>query len=150
MSNRRLAIAELLNPVNSIQYMPFSATNLTPSDFNPPPAPILPNPLTPPHALHNPEIRHNVYVNRKTMLSRLYIYHDTSAYVEYLSTDATNPIGYMFRQDPLDWQNPVRNIVYSRGRPAGYTRPGNHIYCNPLVDENNVVVPCVKRHSTCM
>jgi len=52
----------------------------------------------------------------------LYTYEDVNAWVEYPETNPDRPVGYLFRRDPCNWANPVRNFTYSLGKPAGKTR----------------------------
>lgn len=94
-----------------------------------------------------------VYVNRKTTLSKLHIYDDINAYIEYPETgEREGPVGHMFRRDPANWQNPVRNFAYSLGSPEGQSKKGLEIKCpllKHLIDET-VSIPCIESHYTCM
>jgi hypothetical protein len=94
-------------------------------------------------------IQHNVKLNRQTTLTTLYIYEDVNAYVEYPETSATQPVGYLFRQDPHNWENPTHCFAYSLGKPSGQTRRGDEVGCLLLTTENGTKVPCVESHSTC-
>jgi hypothetical protein len=97
-----------------------------------------------------PSVQYNITLNRKTTLSRLFIFEDPSTYLEYPDTDPDRPVGYLFRQLPESWYNPTRNFVYSLGDPSGATRAGDEVICTIMVDRNGVQVPCTKRHWTCM
>lgn len=99
-----------------------------------------------------PEVRYNVKINRKTTLSVLNTFNDTRVHIEYPATNADQPVGYLFRQDPANWRNPTLDFAYSLGRPSGGNRPGEEVYCGLLVDKDDVdsLVPCSKRHMTCM
>ncbi|KAF8957977.1 hypothetical protein BDZ97DRAFT_2078861 [Flammula alnicola] len=137
MANRRLSIAELLNPIDELT--PTAAT-LTPTpSFS----------YTSLPAFGRPEVRNNIRLNRKTCISTLYVYNDVSTYIEYPSTNYGDPVGYLFRQDSSNWQNPARNFAYSLGQPSGRTQEGCDVYCNLLVGEDGSEVPCTKKHYTC-
>jgi hypothetical protein len=99
----------------------------------------------------NPTIRQNVYTSSKTTLSILYTYEDVNAWVEYPETSPTSdrPIGYLFRRDPCDWENPVRNFAYSLGKPSGQTKRGLEREHLLLVDQHGRKVPRVVSHLTC-
>jgi len=94
-------------------------------------------------------IQHNVKLNRQTTLATLYIYEDVNAYLEYPETSATRPVGYLFRRDPRNWENPTRCFAYSLGKPSGQTRRGEEVVCLLLTTEDGTKVPCVESHSTC-
>ena len=64
-------------------------------------------------------VQHNVKLNRQTTLVTLYIYDDINAYLEYPDTSATQPVGYLFRRDPRNWENLTRCFAYSVGKPSG-------------------------------
>jgi hypothetical protein len=91
----------------------------------------------------------NVYVNHKTTLSVLYTYDDVNAWVEYPETNPDRPVGYLFRRDPHKWDNPIRNVAYSLGKPSGQTRKGEEIEHPLLVDRDWKKVLCVVAHMTC-
>lgn len=91
----------------------------------------------------------NVYLNRKTTLLTLYE-HDINAYVEYPQTSNNEPIGHLFRMDPLKWENPVLKFAYSLGYPSGHSKRGAEVTCRLLVDDTAAMVPCSERHFTCM
>jgi hypothetical protein len=97
----------------------------------------------------SPTIRNNVYLNPKTTLSVLYTFEDINAWVEYPETNPDRPVGYLFRRDPDNWYNPVRNFAYSSGEPSGRTRRGHEVENPLLIDRNRMKVPCVVAHSTC-
>lgn len=115
--------------------------------------PVLPTaiPLLP-SVSFPPEVQHNVQITRKTTVSVLNIFNDISAHVDYPATNIDQPIGYLFRQDPSAWRNPMLDFAYSLGRPSGGTLPGEEVCCRVLVDKDdaNIQVPCSKRHMTCM
>lgn len=97
------------------------------------------------------EVRHNVLLNRVTVLSSLYIY-GPGALVEYPQTvdKQLGPVGHLFQLDPLNWQLPVSGFAYSLGTPSGRTLKGTAVYCHLLVDKNNKRIPCSERHYTCV
>jgi hypothetical protein len=97
-----------------------------------------------------PNIRHNIKLNRVTTLSTLYTYEDSNVYVEYPDTNPNHPVGYLFRCDPRNWQNPIRNFAYSLGKPSGQTKMGEEVKCELLITEDGRHVPCVESHFTCM
>jgi hypothetical protein len=105
-------------------------------------------PASPPNK-NNPLIRHNVYLNRQTMISTLYIFEDINVWVEYPETKDDRPIGYLFRRDPQDWQNPAHSFVYSLGSPAGQTRREDG-GCPLLTGADGKQVPYSIRSATCM
>jgi hypothetical protein len=147
-----LSFAELLNPqasrpsLENLQW-PLSQT---PPRTSSTPALTTPPASTPPAAstttAPTPEVKHNIYLNRKTTLSVLKIFHDATAHIEYPTTHASQPVGYLFRQDVDDWQNPMRDFAYSLGRPSGRTKPGDEVYCDLMTDKDRpwVKVPCSK------
>lgn len=94
--------------------------------------------------------QHNIKLNRKTTLSTLYTYEDSNVYVEYPDTNPNHPVGYLFRCDPCDWQNPIRNFAYSLGKPAGQSKIGEEVFSDLLVDKDGNRVPCVESHFTCI
>lgn len=96
-----------------------------------------------------PTIRRNVNINRKTTLSVLYTFEDVNAWVEYPETGPDRPVGYLFRCDPDNWNNPVHNFSYSLGEPSGRTQRGHEVEIPLLKDYNGINVPCVVAHSTC-
>lgn len=104
-------------------------------------AQVLPQPI--------PTIQRNVCLNRKTTLSVLYTFEDVNAWVEYPETNSDRPVGYLFRCDPDNWNNPVRNFSYSLGEPSGRTKRGNEVEISLLKDHNGRNVPCAVAHSTC-
>jgi hypothetical protein len=97
-----------------------------------------------------PNTRHNIKHNRITTLSTLYTYEDSNVYVEYPDTNPAHPVGYLFRCDPRDWQDPTRNFAYSLGKPAGQTKIGEEVHSELLVGKDGKRVPCVESHFTCM
>lgn len=94
-------------------------------------------------------VQHNVKLNRQTTLATLYIYDDINAYLEYPETSATQPVGYLFRRDPRNWENPTRCFAYSLGKPSGQTRKGEEVVCALLTVEDGSKVPCIESHYTC-
>jgi len=95
------------------------------------------------------QVRRNVYTNPKTTLSVLYTYEDPNAWVEYPETNLDRPVGYLFRRDPCNWENPVRNFTYSLGKPSGQTRKGEEVHHPLLVDKDGNKVSCAVTHLTC-
>lgn len=93
-----------------------------------------------------PNIQHNIKLNCKTTISTLYTYEDSNVYVEYPDTNPNHPVGYLFRFDPHDWQNPTWNFAYSLGKPGGQTKGG---HSDLLVGRDGKPVPCVESHFTC-
>jgi hypothetical protein len=98
----------------------------------------------------SPTIRRNVYTTSMTTLSVLYTYEDVNAWVEYPETSPDHPVGYLFRRDPHNWENPVRNFAYSLGKQSGQTEKGQERKHLLLVDRQGSKVPCVVSHLTCM
>ena len=96
-----------------------------------------------------PTIRRNVYSSSRTTLSVLYTYEDVNAWVEYPETSPDQPVGYLFRRDPRNWENPVQNFAYSLGKPSGQTKRGEECQNPLLVDQQGRKVPCVVSHLTC-
>jgi hypothetical protein len=94
-------------------------------------------------------VQHNVKLNRQMTLATLYIYDDINAYVEYPETSATQPVGYLFRCDPCNWENPTRCFAYSLGKPSGQTRKGQEVVCDLLTVEDGSKVSCIESHYTC-
>lgn len=94
--------------------------------------------------------QHNIKLNRITTLSTLYTYEDSNVYVEYPDTNPIYPVGYLFRRDPRNWQNPLQNFAYSLGKPAGQTKIGEEVTLELLVSKDGKRVPCVESHFTCM
>ena len=115
-----------------------------PGSAAPPPVHSLPVLLQP-----SPTIQKNVYLNHKTTLSVLYTFEDVNAWVEYPETNPDRPVGYLFRRDPDNWYNPVRNFAYSLGEPSGQTQRGREVENLLLIDHSGKKVPCVVAHSTC-
>ena len=103
-----------------------------------------------PPSQQSPTIRRNVYTSSKTTLSVLYTYEDVNAWVEYPETSPDRPVGYLFRRDPHNWENPVRNFAYSLGKPSGQMERGQEREHPLLVDQHGNKVPCVVNHLTCM
>lgn len=97
---------------------------------------------------NSPLIRHNVYLNRQTTISTLYIYEDINVWVEYPETKTDRPIGYLFRRDPQDWQNPAYSFAYSLGSPAGRIKREDG-GCPLLIGADGKQVPYTVRSATC-
>ena len=97
-----------------------------------------------------PTLRHDVRLNRQTTLSTLYTFENIDAYVEYPETNADRPVGYLFRCDPNNWNNPAHNFTYSLGKPSGQTKKGAKVECSLLVGQGGETVPCIQSHYTCM
>ena len=95
-------------------------------------------------------VSHNIRLNRKTLLSKLYTY-ELGSYVEYPETSELDAIGHLIQLDPSQWQNPMRNFAYSYGSPSGRTKRGHEVSCSLLVDSGGTGarVPCVEMHFTC-
>ena len=94
-------------------------------------------------------IQHNVKLNRQTTLATLYIYEDIDTYLEYPETGTTRPVGYLFRRDPRNWENPTQCFAYSLGKPSGQSMRREEVVCPLLMAEDGTKVPCVESHSTC-
>ncbi len=92
-------------------------------------------------------------LNRQTTLSRLYVFDEIDAYVEYPECHETHPVGYLFRCNLDNWLNPTRNFAYSLGLPSGTTRQsrqGGLINVRPLKNSlTGKSVACIEHHSTC-
>jgi hypothetical protein len=101
------------------------------------------------HMIQPPTICRNVYSSSRTTLSILYTYEDVNAWVEYPETSPDQPVGYLFRRDPRNWENPVQNFAYSLGKPSGQTKRGQERENHLLVDQHGNKVPCVVSHLTC-
>ena len=94
-------------------------------------------------------IQHNVKLNRQTTLATLYIYEDIDTYLEYPETGTNRPVGYLFRRDPHNWENPIQCFAYSLGKPSGQSMRREEVVCPLLTAEDGTKVPCVESHSTC-
>ncbi|KAF8186521.1 hypothetical protein K438DRAFT_1596387 [Mycena galopus ATCC 62051] len=91
----------------------------------------------------------DVKLNRANTLDILYHY-PVDAVVEYPETSSTGLVGHLFRMDPDNWVNPILNVVYSRGKPAGQTIAGKEVFTDILRDSStDEAVPCVHSHTTC-
>lgn len=173
-----LSIQQLLNPVHDGHLTPESpvqadAAGKTPtrSTSSPPRLRSLQAPITPRRTRSSTPIlssplsvlapptsndtllatRHNVYLNRKTILQTLYHYGIGTA-LEYPETSesADCAIGHLFEMSPEDWINPCRSFAYSQGLPKGQSKPEEQIFCKLLVDDSGNEVPCRRSHTTCM
>ncbi|KAF9002860.1 hypothetical protein BDZ89DRAFT_904984, partial [Hymenopellis radicata] len=93
----------------------------------------------------------NVQINSRTILSTLYVYDSSDAYVDLPESGSPNPVGYLFRVDPANWRNPMLDFAYSRGSPSGRTPVGQtDESCTLNLDEQTRLdVPCIERHYTC-
>jgi hypothetical protein len=96
----------------------------------------------------SPLIRHNVYLTRQTTISTLYIYEDINVWMEYPETKTDRPIGYLFRRDPQDWQNPAYSFAYSLGSPAGQIKREDG-GCPLLIGADGNQVPYTIKSATC-
>lgn len=97
------------------------------------------------------ETRHNVRLNRRTLLSTLYIFDNPLTWIEYPESKDGDPVGYLIRQEfPSEWRNPASSFVYSLDHPSGGTRSGETMSCSLLLDANGERVPCKQHHRTCM
>lgn len=95
-------------------------------------------------------IRNNVKLNRQTTLATLYIYEDINTYLEYPETGTIRPVGYLFRRDPCNRENPIQCFAYSLGKPSGQSMRREEFTCSLLTAEDgSTKVPCVESHSTC-
>jgi len=97
-----------------------------------------------------PTLRRDVRINRQMTLSTLYTFENIDAYVEYPETNADRPVGYLFRCDPNNWNNPAHNFAYSLGKPSSQTKKGAEVECSLLVGQGGEAVPCIRSHYTCM
>jgi hypothetical protein len=133
-----------------------TAVDLSPGNFTTPnfsrsstPFTVSPLRLTQPPSQNR--IRHNVYINRKTTLTTLYV-HPLNTNLEYPETAIGGVVGHLFTMDPSHWGNPTLSFTYSLGEPSGRSKSGAIVTCPLLVDINrpDIEVPCFERHSTCM
>jgi hypothetical protein len=99
--------------------------------------------------VENREEEYDVKLNRETTLDILYRY-PADTVLEYPETSYSGFVGHLFRIDPKNWINPILNVVYSRGKPAGQTVAGKEVLTEILVDAaTGQKVPCVLSHTTC-
>ena len=91
---------------------------------------------------------HNIKINRTTSVSKLFRY-PLGTIIEYAETSVNGAIGHLFKVSPDNWLNPRLNFAYSQGKPSGRTKRGHHVYCDVLVNEDGVQVPCRESHFTC-
>ena len=94
-------------------------------------------------------VQHDVKLNHQTTLATLYIYEDIDAYLEYPETGAIRPVGYLFRRDPRNWENPIQSFAYSLGKPSGQSMRQEEVVCSLLTTEDGTKDSCVESHSTC-
>jgi hypothetical protein len=140
-----LSIHQLLNPlggaadtVSSARVLPLATRSNSPlADTSIP----LSNP---PHTT-----QFHVNITRETTLEALHTYPLNTS-LEYPETSSTGRIGHLFTLDASDWTNPVHDFMYSQGPPKGQSKKSETMYCNVLVNEMGVKVPCRVSHSTCM
>ena len=143
---RTIPHSSLPSPARSPDNGPTTPNRLS-SMISSAPLPLPPTPSPQPHL--SMSIRHNVVLNRKTTLSTLYTY-PLHTYLEYPETTASGVVGHLFAMDPDQWLRPSLSFVYSLGRPSGFSKKGDIIYCPLLVDKGGDEVPCFESHSTCM
>ncbi|KAJ7140269.1 hypothetical protein C8R43DRAFT_892789 [Mycena crocata] len=118
--------------------------------------PPRPNPQGgPPVAMDGVENRteqKEIQINRETILDVLYTYPQDTI-IEYPETSSTGFIGHLFHMNSSNtetWANPIHNVAYSKGKPAGQTQAGKPVFVNVLKDAaTGKPVPCVLKHSTC-
>jgi hypothetical protein len=91
-----------------------TAVDLSPGDCTTPnfsrsstPLTVSPLRLTQPPP-QNP-IKHNVYINRKTTFTTLYV-HPLNTILEYPKTAIGGVVGHLFTMDPSHWENPPSRL----------------------------------------
>ena len=87
------------------------------------------------------DLEHNIKINRTTSVSKLFRY-PLDTIIEYPETSVNGAIGHLFDISPDNWLNPRLNFAYSQGKPSGRTKRGHEVYCDVLVNEDGVQVPC--------
>lgn len=153
-SGRFLAPAAVKNALElSVHYLSqhYSLTTLPVDYAVEPDISQLPFPDNPSAADPNSpiEVRHNIKINRRTTLGTLYVY-PPGALLEYPSTSSTGYVGHLFNiSKSTQWYNPIKDVLYSRGKPDGQTKTGSEVFCDVLVTADGIKVPCQESHSTC-
>ncbi|KAK0227725.1 hypothetical protein IW262DRAFT_1292681 [Armillaria fumosa] len=128
-----LTIAELLNPAQ--------ATVLTTSTGSDTPELLLGG--TRPFKIEN-----DVRINQRTRISILY-HHKGDEVIEYPETtlNSDTSVGYLLHMARTDEPfNPVRNIMYSAGKPSGQSK--GHKY-SVMLGRDGQPVPCLVNYTTC-
>ena len=88
---------------------------------------------------------YNIELNRQTTVDIIYEY-GAGTYMEYLEMKENGCIGHLFTVLDLEqWPNPTTYFVYSLGPPKGANKIG---YCNILLDNDGMWVPCHVSHFT--
>ncbi|KAK0502142.1 hypothetical protein EDD18DRAFT_1346711 [Armillaria luteobubalina] len=94
------------------------------------------------------KIENNVQINQRMHISILY-HHKGDEVIEYPETmlNSDTSIGYFLHMTPTNEPfNPVRNIVYSAGKPSGQSK--GHKY-NIMLGRDGWPVPCLVDYTTC-
>ncbi|KAK0214518.1 hypothetical protein IW262DRAFT_1278918 [Armillaria fumosa] len=128
-----LTIAELLNPAQ--------ATVLTTSTGSDTPELLL-------GGTRLFKIENDVRINQRTRISILY-HHKGDEVIEYPETtlNSDTSVGYLLHMARTDEPfNPVRNIVYSAGKPSGQSK--GHKY-SIMLGRDRQPVPCLVNYTTC-
>ncbi|KAK7015447.1 hypothetical protein R3P38DRAFT_3321667 [Favolaschia claudopus] len=113
-----------------------------------PPEALVPSPnLHIPSEVQETKTEFDVFINRKTTLSKLYRY-PPNTYIEYPET-GEQPVGHLFKLDPENWERPMLDFSYSQGKPDGQSKSTEEVFCPVLLDKNGNAVLCVSRFSTC-
>ncbi|KAG6836008.1 hypothetical protein H0H93_012315 [Arthromyces matolae] len=128
----------------STQFLQPAST--TPSPYSTPPRSSR---QSSPQQVFTVDKQHSVQLNRQTILSTLYTYHDPQAYVEYPETNFGNPVGHLFRRDPKAWHVPSHDFAYSLGEPSGSTEIGKPKTCPLFKDSKGKLIPTKISHFTC-
>ena len=90
---------------------------------------------------------YNIELNRQTTLDIIDEY-GAGTYMEYPETKENGRVGHLFTALDLEqWPNPATYFAYSLGPPKGANKIG---YCNILLNNNGMRVPCRVSHFTCM
>ena len=98
-------------------------------------------------APHSLSTSYNIDLNRQTTLDILYEY-GAGTHMEYPETKENGRVGHLFTALDLEqWPNPTTYFAYSLGPPKGANKSG---YCNILLDNDGMRVPCRVSHFTCM
>lgn len=148
-TGRRLALAELLNPspaqassTSTVLLSSESRDNISSSSYTVRQVSADSDNII--------SVRHNVNLNRKTTLAKLYTYK-LGTYIEYPETGEGDGdiVGHLFQLNPLDWKSPSLDFSYSRGPPKGKSKEGEEVSIHVLDDLGGKNIPCVARHSTC-
>ncbi|KAG6819960.1 hypothetical protein H0H93_007040 [Arthromyces matolae] len=127
-----------------IEYLETKGTEHVPSVLDTP-LPILSSLLQP----TQPRLRQHVKLNRVTLLSRLYIFDNADALVEYPESAPENPVGYLFPHGIDSEREEWQDMAYSLGEPKGWTPKTERVTSYLLLDDKGEEVLCRKGHWTC-